>query len=288
MVMMMQFRTEYEKKIILLPKMLAYAAAAGIFAVSAYGLYAFEKKKPEPKIKVSAEQKQKTEPETKLKENITLEQKITIPDTPIKYVQQETIASVYHEEKKAEPVVQVQQETIAPVYQEEKKAEPVVQEQHPQLIPEEKIDETIAKAHFLSSLRDPPDGQVYSHTVGELEQLLECKEVSDADKKYVKRIVELIKNSYRKQKGWEPIAYKKVLEYVKNEKKADIEKSIDDIVRQAEVVFVEGGRIDFFISVKDKGKTIFSSSINITPGPYFGGNPEEVIIRALKSAGYTD
>jgi len=282
MVMMVEFRAEYEKKVTLLPKMLAYAAAAGIFAVSAYGIYAFEKKKPVPKV--IAEQKQKIEPETKLKEDIKLEQKITIPDTLIKPVQQETIAPVYREEKKAEPVVQ--QETLAPVYHEEKKAEPVVQQL--QLIPEEKIDETIAKAHFLSSLRDPPDGQVYSHTVGELEQLLECKEVSDADRKYVKRIVELIKNIYRKQKGWEPIAYKKVLEYVKNEKKEDIEKSIDEIVRQAEVSFVEGGRIDFFISVKDKGKTIFSSSINITPGPYFGGNPEEVIIRALKSAGYTD
>jgi len=137
-----------------------------------------------------------------------------------------------------------------------------------------------------------PNGEkIYSRTVKELELLLEHKKVSRSDKCSVKLIVDEIKRGFKLHDGWEPKAYKDVSEYLLNEKKVPKEKlteELGNLVENATVEFVEGGMPELQITVVDGTKKVFMKNMNITPNAYFGGNVETILIRALKSAGYTD
>jgi len=157
-----------------------------------------------------------------------------------------------------------------------------------ELVPKADYERAVA----LSQLRDDPQGNVYTFTVKQLEEIANYtgKDVVPGDKLYVSRFVNELKKGFAPlPDGREPIAYKAVAEYLDVEKKLGAEKipqGVDDLVNNAEVVFVEGGRCEFEIRVKDGKNLIYSKKMNITPSRYYGGNIEYRVIKAAESAGY--
>ncbi|MBW3017275.1 hypothetical protein KY316_02795, partial [Candidatus Woesearchaeota archaeon] len=134
------------------------------------------------------------------------------------------------------------------------------------------------RAIELSKEKDAHDAHVYSLTLAEMEDILKCNNVAMSDKKHIQLLADSIKQGYMPQKGWEPIAYKKLKEYCDANNK-------DPDNLEYQISFVEGGPYVFQISVKDNGINVFTHQKRYTPNSSIG-DIENILIRAMKAAGY--
>ncbi|MBW3012334.1 hypothetical protein KY311_04055 [Candidatus Woesearchaeota archaeon] len=159
---------------------------------------------------------------------------------------------------------------------EEARKEPVAEKEWDAF--KEKCEKAKQRAIELSKEKDAHDGKVYSLTLADMEDILKCNNVAKPDKKHIQLLADSIRQGYRPQKGWEPIAYKKLKEYCDANNK-------DPDKLQYQISFVEGGPYVFQISVKDNGINVFTHQKRYTPNSSIG-DIENILIRALKAAGY--